>query len=260
MRLVSTYASYAAITRDLGQSLKRVQSQPTVERDTQYYLENIEKVKNIDDFVNDRRLFGYAMKAFGLADMTYAKAFMVKVLKEGIDDSESFANSLSDQKYKAFAETFNFARFGETTTIFEKTRQGTVDRYVRQTLEEDAGVSNEGVRLALYFERKAPDIKTMYGVLADGALSKVVRTSLGLPESFAMLDIDKQVEYLEKKIDIEDFKDPEALSKFLTRFTSMWEISNPTASPISNMTVLFGQPTEFGISTDVLLTLQRLKF
>ena len=258
--MLNTFLDYQLIARDVEKALSRTQKEPSVQRDTDYYLENISKVKTIEDFVKDDRLFRYAMKAHGLADMTYAKAFMVKVLKEGIDDSESFANSLSDQKYKAFAETFNFARFGETTTIFEKTRQGTVDRYVRQTLEEDAGVSNEGVRLALYFERKAPDIESMYGVLADGALSKVVRTSLGLPESFAMLDIDKQVEYLEKKIDIEDFKDPEALSKFLTRFTSMWEISNPTASPISNMTVLFGQPTEFGISTDVLLTLQRLKF
>lgn len=258
--MVSTYTSYLTITRDIDLSLERVESQPFVQRETEYYLENIENVKSIDEFVGDRRLFNYAMKAFGLEDMAYAKAFMVKLLEEGVEDSESFANTLSDQRYKDFAETFDFARYGETATVFDRTRQGTVDKYLRQTLEQDAGETNEGVRLALYFERKAPELTSMYGVLADTALAKVVRTSFGLPDSFALLDIDKQVEILEKKLDIEDLEDPEVLSKFLTRFTSLWEIENPTTSSVSNLSVLFGQPTEFGISTEVLLTIQQLKF
>ena len=258
--MVSTYTSYQMITRDLDLSLKRVESQPFVQRETEYYLENIENVKSIDEFVEDRRLFNYAMKAFGLEDMAYAKAFMVKLLEEGVEDSGSFANTLSDQRYKDFAETFDFARYGETTTVFDRTRQGTVDKYLRQTLEQDAGETNEGVRLALYFERKAPELTSMYGILADTALAKVVRTSFGLPESFALLDIDKQVEILGKKLDIEDLADPEELSKFLTRFTSMWEIDNPTTSSVSNLSILFGQPAEYGISTDVLLTMQQLKF
>ncbi len=258
--MVNTFTSYASIVRDLDTTIERVEAQPVVKRETEYYLENIENVKSIDDFVGNPRLFNYAMKAFGLEDMTYAKAFMVKLLKEGIDDSESFANSLTDKRYKDFAEAFNFARFGESTTVFDRTRQGTVDKYLRQTLEEDAGTTSEGVRLALYFERKAPDVTSMYSILADTALAKVVRTSFGLPDSFALLDIDKQVEILGKSLDLEDLKDPEALSKLLKRFTSMWDVANPSASSVSNLSVLFGQPTEFGISTDVLLTMQQLKF
>ena len=136
-------------------------------RETAYYLDNIKNVKSIDDFLADDRVFAYAMKAFGLQDMTYAKAFMRKVLTEGIADSDSFANKLADKRYREFADTFNFAEFGTTTTIFDVTRQGTVDRYVRQTLEEDAGGKDEGVRLALYFERKAADLTSPFSILAD---------------------------------------------------------------------------------------------
>lgn len=258
--MVSTYVSYTAITRDLTKSLQRVQSQPMVQRETEYYLEKIEKVKSIDEFMADSRLYRYAMKAFGLEDMNYAKAFMVKVLEGGVADSDSFANSLTDKRYREFAETFNFAQFGENTTIFERTRQGTVDRYLRQTLEEDAGAQNEGVRLALYFERKASEIEDFYSVLADTALAKVVRTVLGLPDSIATADIDKQVAMMEDRIDLEELKDPEGLQKFLSRFTSMWEISNSTAaSSAASVSVLFSQPSELGISTDVLMTLQLLK-
>ena len=83
------------------------------------------------------------------------------------------------------------------------------------------------MRLALYFERKAPGLTSFYQVLADPALAQVVRTALGLPDSFASADIDKQVALFESKIDIADLKDPEKLSKFMQRFTSLWEIIEP---------------------------------
>ncbi|MBL8581411.1 MAG: DUF1217 domain-containing protein [Rhizobiaceae bacterium] len=258
--MLNTYASYQLITRDIGKSLDRVEAQPMVERETEYYLENIEKVKSIDEFMADDRLYRYAMKAHGLENMTYAKAFMVKALKEGIEDTDSFANKLSDKRYRDFVDTFNFAANGETATIFTKARQGTVDKYLRQTLEEDAGKQNEGVRLALYFERKAPEITSFYSVLADTALSKVVRTALGLPDSFATADIDKQVALFESKLDIADFQDADKLGEFLTRFTSMWEIDNPTSPAQTSMSVLFSQPVEYGVSTNLLLAMQKMRY
>ena len=258
--MLNTYTSYQLIARDIPKALDRVEAEPTVERETKYYLENITKVKSIEEFMGDDRLFRYAMKAHGLQDMSYAKAFIKKALTEGISDSESFANKLADKRYRDFVDTFNFAQFGDTATAFNSARQGTVDKFLRQSLEENAGKQNEGVRLALYFERKASNITNFYQVLADPALAEVVRTALGLPDSFASADIDKQVALFEQKLDVEDFKDPEALGKFLQRFTSLWEINNPSAPAQTSLSVLFGQPTEFGISTNLLLTMQRLKF
>src|SRR5690606_22926582 len=130
---------------------------------------------------------------------------------------------------------FDFATLGDKTTTYNASQKPVVDKYLRQTLEENAGQENEGVRLALYFERKAPGINSFYDVLADTALAKVVRTALGLPDSFATADIDRQVKLMQSKIDIKDFKDPEALSKFMTRFTSMWEIENQTAPQATAM-------------------------
>jgi hypothetical protein len=257
--MLNTFTSYQLIAKDIDKSLDRVEAQPVTQRETEYYLENITKVKSIEEFLKDDRLFKFAMKAHGLKDMDYARAFMKKALKEGIDDTDSFANNLTDKRYNAFVETFNFARHGELATTFTKAQQGTVDKYLRQTLEEDAGKQNEGVRLALYFERKAEGITSFYDVLADPALSKVVRTALALPDSFAAADIDRQVKLFEEKLDIEDFQDPEKLGDFLKRFTSLWEISNPTAAAQTSIGVLFGQPVEFGISTDVLFAIQSMK-
>jgi hypothetical protein len=78
--MVSTYFGYSYITRNLKQSLTRVEQQQDVAREAAYYKAHIGKVKTVDDFMKDYRLYHYATKAYGLEDMAYAKAFMKKVL------------------------------------------------------------------------------------------------------------------------------------------------------------------------------------
>lgn len=256
--MLTTLASYNLISSNLTRSLTTTAAQPQVARETEYYLANIEKVKSIDDFVKNDRLFNYAMKAWGLEEMTYAKAFMHKVLSEGIDSRDAFANTLPDKRYRDFAEAFNFKRYGETTTVFDRTRQGTADLYVRQKVEEDAGSQNEGVRLALYFERKADSVTSAYGILADRALLKVVQTALNLPETISLLNIDRQAELINDRLKIEDLKDPQKLKAFLISFAAKWEIDNP-ATTQQTPTLLIGQPIEAGLSADLLSNIQNLK-
>ncbi len=371
--MIGTLATYQNIARNLDRSMARIEAQPMVQRETEHYLANISKVTTIEEFVDDYRLFNYAMKAYGLQDMAYAKAFMVKVLEEGVDDPNSFANKLTDKRYAEFAKAFNFAKHGADATSYSPTLKGAIELYtlaaaaegvpaetqvaetsyylqtiatvtsidgllandrlldfalrahgledragdktfirnlleggieqaaalakddeeeaklaafvqaynfaeygadattitkaggiavqgyLRQTLEEDAGSQNEGVRLALYFERRAGGIQNWYEVLGDRALGQVVRGALGLPDAFAQADIDKQVKFFESRMDIEDFKDPEKLGRFLTRFAAMWEANNPSSAALNPSAILFGQPPAIGIPGDVLLTLARLK-
>jgi len=249
--------SYQNINRDLDATLKRTSQQPLVSRESEYYLANIGKIDSVDEFLADERIYRYAMKAAGLEDMTYAKAFVRKVLDEGIDDTKSFANSLSDKRYKDFAERFNFKRYGATTTTFTRATQGTVDSYVRQVLEEGAGQGNEGVRLALYFQRKASGIEDAFQLLADPALMKVTETLFNLNLSTG--DIDRNAARIEQRLDLTDLKDPEKLAKLLTRFTAMWEIAQPSSTPASSITLLFSQPTEAGVSQNLLSSIQNLK-
>ncbi|MEJ2118327.1 MAG: DUF1217 domain-containing protein, partial [Alphaproteobacteria bacterium] len=162
--MLTATVTYNMITRDLQGSLDRIAARPEVERESEYYLEHIGEVETIDDLLEDDRLYNYAMRAHGLEDMIYAKAFMRKVLEEGAQDDKRFANHLSDNRYKDFAETIDFEAFGTATTSTSATQQGTVDKFLRQSLEEDTGVQNEGARLALYFERKAADIEDVFNI------------------------------------------------------------------------------------------------
>src|SRR4051794_22009203 len=145
--MLSTIADYTRLTKDLGKSMTQVATQPDVSRDTDYFLSHIGNVKTIDDFLKDYRLYSYAMKAYGLSDMTYAKAFMRKVLTEGVSDKDAFANKLSDSRYREFATAFNFAANGDHATSTTAATTGTATQYVTQTMEQNAGDQNEGLRL-----------------------------------------------------------------------------------------------------------------
>ena len=230
-----------------------------VDVETDYYLGRVAGIQSIDDLMADKRLLNFALVAYGLDPAAEKRETIRAMLEGGVSDANSPANKSTDKRYTAFVTAFNFIEHGEAATTYNRAQQPSTDKYLRQTLEENVGKQNEGVRLALYFERKAATLTNFYEILADPALAKVVRTALSLPDSFASADIDRQVKLFEEKFDIEDFTDPEKLGKFLTRFTSMWEVNNPTAPAQAQLSVLFSQPVEFGVSTDLLFAIQSMK-
>jgi hypothetical protein len=230
-----------------------------VKAETDYYKANVGKLTSIDDLMADKRLLNYALASYGFDPADESPAKIREMLEGGIKEEDSPANKSGDSRWVAFVSAFNFLEHGEQATSFSLALKPTVDKYMRQTLEENAGDTNEGVRLALYFERKAETLTSFYEILADPALARVVRTALSLPDSFASADIDKQVQLFESKLNIEDFSDPKELGKFLTRFTSLWEVSNPTSTAQTSLSVLFSQPVEYGISTNTLFAIQAMK-
>ena len=256
----TTYADYMLIARDAAKATRQIARQPQIAREVDYYLTKIGSVKSAEEFVADRRLLSVALSAFGLGDMVYAKAFVKKLLAEGTADPGAFANRLADQRYLDFAKTFDFKQFGPATTAFSAAQKGIADRYVRQNLESQAGAANEGVRLALYFTRKAPEVQNAVGILADKAMTQVVKTMLGLPESFSLYSIDKQIAILERRLDIDDFKKPERLQKHVERFAALWDAGR--TSPQSAMIAgLFGSQTSssFASNSFAALTNARTK-
>ncbi|HEU4987629.1 MAG TPA: DUF1217 domain-containing protein, partial [Rhizobiaceae bacterium] len=179
--MLTTYLSYQLITRDISKSMSRIQSQPMIQRETEYYLANIGKVKSIEEFVNDDRLFRYAMKAHGLEDMAYAKAFMVKALEEGVSDPESFANKLTDKRYAEFVKAYNFEKYGELATSFNAALHDVPDNFA---LQVELGISQEGYDQhkaeTAYYLANISDVKSIDDLMADERLLSYSLAAFGL--------------------------------------------------------------------------------
>lgn len=260
--MLTTLANYQLlITRNLDRSIETIAKRPDVQREVNYYLKHIKSIKSIDDFMKDQRIYRFALEASGLSDMIYAKAFIRKLLEEGIENPDSLANKLADPRFREFVRRYNFASYGGTATTFTRAQQGAVDDYLRLKLE--AGQQDEGVRLALYFRRKAPKIKNGYAILADRALMKVAEVVMG--RSLAQGDVDRNAKEIERRLPIKDFQDPEKLEKFLTRFAALWEIRGDGvtglsgASPAAAAGIVMPGPIETGVSLGVLQALQKIK-
>jgi hypothetical protein len=257
--MISTMTRYQMLQTNAALTKTLTQNDATVKRDTEYYLANISKVKTIDEFVKDYRLFSYAMKAYGLEDMTYAKAFMKKLLTEGVSSSTSMANKLVDPRYKEFAKAFDFAAKGDKATSEASATTEAVSKYYQQTLESKEGEQNEGVRLALYFKRKASSVTSVMGLLADKRLLTFMQTTFNIPKEASKAGIDLQVRNLEKHIDIKDLQDPKKVDRLIQRFSAMWDMNNSTLEEVAPVLTLFSEPTEAGISVDLMMSITKLR-
>lgn len=186
--MVSTYVSYLSVARNLNASLSSVASQATVSRDSAYYKENIDKVTTVDEFMGDYKLYSYAMKAYGLDDMTYAKAFMKKVLESDLSDSSSFANSLSDGRYAEFAAAFKFG--GETKTAqSDVQRDNLLDAYEESFDTEADDIADE----TDYFEDNISSITSVDEFLSSSRLKNYALTAFGLSTEYTSSSFLKQV-------------------------------------------------------------------
>jgi len=246
----TTFATFQSITRDMSRTLARKAAEPSVALETKHFLATIPTIKTVDAFLKNTRVFNYAMSAFGLSDMAYAKGYMRKVLTEGITDTKSFANRLNDERFVAFAKAFDFDNYGPLTTSRTAARQDVVDGYIRQTLEVDAGAENEGVRLALYFQREAPKAKSAYSLLADAALWKVVRTVYGFPPGMASAAIEKQAAAVTQRLDLTTLHDPAKLNRLIQRFTARWDADQGLAN--APVLALFGNRSGSGLGMALL--------
>lgn len=235
-----TGSLYAATFKDPNEAQKAI-----IKADTQNYLEAIAGTYSLDGFLADRKTVNYALRAYGVekgADMSTDT--LRRILSSDLSDPASFANAHADKAVAKFAAAFRFEPDGSVADGNGGAQDGAsrlaTDRlYLLQTLEGQAGEVSEGTRLALYFLRKAPDATTSYAILADKALFQVARTALGLPEGMTSMDIEKQAAILDKRLNFDDFKDPESLDRFVARFAAMYDLANTDASS-SPILQLFG--------------------
>jgi len=256
--MLSALQSIQMIDNNLARSQATTAADPTVKRQTAYYLANIGSIKSSKDFVNNYQLFSYAMTAYGLNDMTYAKSMMQKVMDGGVANTKSLANEMSDVRFKAFAAAFNFGDQGASATSNASNNKTTTSMFIEQTLEDNVGQQNQGAQLALYFQRQAPNIKSGLQILGDKALFQFVQTAFGIPPVVSSNALDQAATNIEKKINMTDLQDPVKVQKMVVRFAAMWDAQNSDPTTSNPALALFSSATSTTtMSTDLLRQTQR---
>jgi Protein of unknown function (DUF1217) len=227
--VTTTLSAYLTVANNLSQWQTMTAKTAAVQTATQYFENNIGSVTSAQQLVDNPRLFNYAMTAFGLSDMTYAKGLMEKVLQQGVTSSTALANTLDNSNIYAFAKAFDFADNGSATTSSSSLVNQVVNKYIENSLETSQGQQDPGVQLALYFQANAPSVTSVYQILADKNLLTVVQTALGVSSMTGLEPIDTQAQMLTSKLNLTDFQNPTKLQSFIERFCAEYDASNNTS-------------------------------
>ncbi|MGO8013623.1 DUF1217 domain-containing protein [Rhizobium leguminosarum] len=227
-----------------------------------YFREQMATITTASEFLADDRLVSFVLKAKGLDPDDVTSDALEEMFSSDLDDEDSYVNKLDDDRFAELVGAFNFDQDGNISADPTGTVQQrgdvleTIDAYVRLTLEDDQGDSNTGVRLALYFQRKAPEISSAYDILGDSALFEFFTTSFNLSSYVSNMDVDKQAEMIDNFIDMKDLSDPDKVDDLIKRFTAMYDMANGTGTTSTALSILTGSAT---ISADTLLAMAQLK-
>jgi len=123
------YTGWRFLQRTMENQKTAFENDPTIQRATEYFKENISKVSTAEDLVSDRRMLSVALGAFGLDDDIDNKFFVQKILEEGTLDDGALANLLSDSRYADFSRTFGFGDFPIPNTVLSDFSDLMVERY-----------------------------------------------------------------------------------------------------------------------------------
>ncbi|THF50948.1 DUF1217 domain-containing protein [Allorhizobium terrae] len=233
--------------------------------DAQYYQENIVKVSSVSDLLKDRKLVDFVLTSKGLDPKTVDNDMLKKLFASDLNDPKSFANTQKDERFAGFVASFNFGTDGKINKSYS---EGVQDRgnivktnnlFLHQTMEQEQGDDNGGVRLALYWQRMAPTITSAYDILGDTALLEVFRTAFSMPKEMSNMSIEQQAKIVESKLNLKDLNNPDLAKKFISRFTAMYDLNNGTGSTSANaaLAILGGSDGSTGISATLLESLNQ---
>lgn len=227
----------------------------------EYFKTQMATITTVDQLLADERLTNFLAESQGIDPESVTPEDWKQMFASDLDDPKSYVNQLSDSTFAKIVASFNFDTEGNLTsdTLGTVQQRGdvltTVNSYYRQTMEEEQGDTNQGVRLALYFQRKAPDITSAYDILGDSALLQFFTSAYSLSSYFSSQDLEKQAATVQNFIDLDQLSDPDYVEKIIQRFTALYDTQNG-ASGSAALTVLQGGSTS--ISADTLLAVSQL--
>lgn len=214
---------------------------PSLTRDADYFRENIASITTASELVSDRRLLSVALDAFGLSEDINNRAFLQRILEDGTSARDALANRLADERYKKFSDAFGFGPNQSVQTATIGFEERIVDLYKVQQFEVAVGQQDETMRIALFAQRELADLAQSgqskdaqwFSIMGVPPLRTLMETALGLPTSFAQLDIDKQRGVFQEKArlqlgsdEISDIVRPEALKQLTNAYLARAQINS----------------------------------
>lgn len=226
-------AGWRFLQRTMATQAETFAKTAPVVREEAYFREKIGGITTAQDLVKDRRLMQVVLGAFGLSGDIDNRFFIRKVLEDGVDAPRALANRLADKRYLALAQAVGLSEGGGPTMRPPTFADDIISAYRAQSFEVAVGQQDENMRFALALTRDlgalaakgGSEVAKWFTVMGTPPLRKVFDTAFGLPNSFASLDVDRQLGVYQARAQrlfgdsrLSQFADPEKIEALTTRF------------------------------------------
>ena len=228
------YLGWRVLENSEARQREQFEQSPLLEREIDYFRENIANATSAEALVEDRRLLSVALRAFGLGDEINKGAFIRKILEEGTLVTTSFANRLNDTRFQEMAEVFSYGNLTDPDVSSEAFREDIIARYKTLEFERAVGDVDSDMRVAMNFRREIGDIAALaqqseraawFRIMGSPPLRELAATALNVPSEASQIDIDQQQEFFADRMQSvfgssspAILNDPETVDQMIRRF------------------------------------------
>jgi Protein of unknown function (DUF1217) len=227
------YAGWGFLKRTMAAQQTAQQATAPNRRDEAYFRDKIGKIDTAEQLVSDKRLLRITLTAFGLESDLNSGAFIRKVLEDGTIKDGALSGRLANKQYEKLSASFGFGDFSVPRSKLSDFPDKILAQFRIRQFESAVGTQNNTYRLALNAEREVPAVAGQslsetgkwYVILGNPPLREVFQTAVGLPKSFAAIDLDQQVAVLRSRVEaafgsdkVSQFSDPKQMEALSRRF------------------------------------------
>jgi uncharacterized protein DUF1217 len=193
-------------------------AQPMVQHAVTAFAKGVTAAKSVAQLLANPAVMNVLLTANGLGDQTAYTALATKVLTSNLNDPKSLANTLTDPRWKALAQTYNFAADGLSGIQNAKSIAAVANGYATVTWQNSQDAVTPGLTNALTFKSKASTITSIDQILGDMTMRTVVTMALGIPPQIAFQSLNAQEQAISSRLDVTKFKDPKFVETFVQRY------------------------------------------
>jgi hypothetical protein len=171
------------------------------------------------------------LTANGMSDQIGYTALATQALTSDASDPNSLVNKLTDTRWKALAQDYDFSAAGLASFQNPATIASIANLYATDTWETSQDNVTPGLSNALAFKAQASTITSVDQILGNPTMRTVVTTALGIPEQIAFQDLNAQEQAISTRLgSVSQFQNPD----FVTSFVQKYLIANAASTSSSS--------------------------
>ncbi|MGJ8560763.1 MAG: DUF1217 domain-containing protein [Litorimonas sp.] len=199
-------SGYAFLKSTQERQQATFESSTDIKRNVDGMREKLSESFTLDDLMGDRQLLLPVLQSFGLESEIDKGAFVRRIISQGPDDPQGFAQRLNNDDFIELARVFAADNDGNIQ-LSASTVDDLVNGYKDKAFQTAVGEQEPDLRLALNFETEISDLAAnsasdrsfWFKVIGSAPIMEVFNSAFILPTGFSNLDVDKQADYLQSR-------------------------------------------------------------